>query len=146
MSQTQRDESGQSAVMRAEELVEQMGLRVGLLVALTSQRIQMAATSLRESASRVNQPRIMQEGEARQPTPEQPEEMRQLTVAQTEEANRPAIEKAEEIVGRAGQRLGRFADLASLQIRRITALARENVEDMWVDAQDIRNQSHREPQ
>ena len=48
---------------------------------------------------------------------------------------RPATERAEEILTRSGERLGRWLAAASRQVRRAAALAREEAEDIWVEAQ-----------
>jgi len=51
--------------------------------------------------------------------------------------DRPATERAEELADRMGQSLGHAAILVGLRIRRMAALAREEAEDMWAEAQSI---------
>ncbi len=52
-----------------------------------------------------------------------------------------ATERAEEMLDRAGERVGRFASLLGLRVRRAAALAREEAEDLWAEAQSMRRQN-----
>ena len=52
--------------------------------------------------------------------------------------DRPATDRAEEVVDRLGQRAGYFISLAGLRLQKIAALAREEAEDVWAEAQSIR--------
>jgi hypothetical protein len=63
-------------------------------------------------------------------TPEQP----------AQEAPTPpqATERAEILVDQLGQRLGQWSGTAGERLRRFWARAREEGEDMWAEAQDIR--------
>jgi pyruvate/2-oxoglutarate dehydrogenase complex dihydrolipoamide acyltransferase (E2) component len=54
---------------------------------------------------------------------------------------RPATERADELLTRAGQTAGIFASLLGRRIARVAAFAREEVEDMWAEAQSIRQQA-----
>lgn len=47
---------------------------------------------------------------------------------------RPASERAEEILDRAGERVGTLASTAGFSLRRWLARAREEMEDIWVEA------------
>jgi hypothetical protein len=47
---------------------------------------------------------------------------------------RPATERAEEILDRAGERVGTLASNAGFSLRRWLARAREEAEDIWVEA------------
>ena len=57
---------------------------------------------------------------------------------QDERPSRAATERAEEMVDRMGEQVGHFASLLGLRVRRMAALAREEAEDMWAEAQSIR--------
>lgn len=57
-----------------------------------------------------------------------------------ETPERPATERAEEVVDRLAQGIGRFAALASLRVLKVAALVREEAEDMWAEAQNIRQE------
>ncbi len=54
-----------------------------------------------------------------------------------ERQDRPATERAEELADRMGQRLGHATILVGLRIRKMAALAREEAEDIWAEAQSI---------
>src|SRR3954467_11079725 len=54
---------------------------------------------------------------------------------------RPATERADELLTRAGQTAGIFASLLGRRIARVAAFAREEIEDMWAEAQSIRHQT-----
>ena len=60
------------------------------------------------------------------------------TVAQAEAKMRPATERAEESVEKAGERMGVFAATAGHHVRKAVALAREEAEDIWAEAQSLR--------
>lgn len=132
MSQTPGEDSKQPATVRAEELLDNVGQRLGLFAALTAQRIQHAATYVRQEADRLDQPKTS--------PGEKP------AIARSEESSKPPKERAEELVDQFGQRFGHFAALTGLQIQRVTARAREEVEDMWAEAQNIRQEKSRKPQ
>jgi pyruvate/2-oxoglutarate dehydrogenase complex dihydrolipoamide acyltransferase (E2) component len=53
-------------------------------------------------------------------------------------SRRSATERADELLTRAGQTAGIFASVVGMRIARIAAFAREEVEDMWAEAQSIR--------
>src|SRR3954453_16191198 len=56
-------------------------------------------------------------------------------------SKRPATERADELLSRAGQTAGIFASLLGRRIARVAAFAREEIEDMWAEAQSIRHQT-----
>ena len=58
--------------------------------------------------------------------------------AQTEDKERPAMERAEVLVDRAGPRAGAFVSLVGLRVRKLAARAREEAEDVWAEAQSVR--------
>ncbi|HEV2093187.1 MAG TPA: E3 binding domain-containing protein [Rubrobacter sp.] len=57
---------------------------------------------------------------------------------QGERPNPPATERAEELVDRMGEGIGYFASLTGLRLLKVAALAREEAEDMWAEAQSLR--------
>ncbi len=57
-------------------------------------------------------------------------------------ANDAAVARAEELVDRLGERLGRFFGASGHQLRKATARAREEAEDIWAEAQAIRRREH----
>jgi hypothetical protein len=48
------------------------------------------------------------------------------------------VERAEVIVDRLGARLGEVAAVAGHELRRVAARAREETEDIWAEAKDVR--------
>jgi hypothetical protein len=48
------------------------------------------------------------------------------------------MRRAEELADRIGERVGHYASVASLGVMRFAARAREEMEDMWAEAQHIR--------
>jgi hypothetical protein len=135
MTQTTGENSGQPATERAEELLDSIGHRFGLFAAHAGQRIQNTATSVRDEVGRIELPKTPSGGNSTQPAQ-----------ARLEESSRVATEKAEELVDRAGQRFADFVSFATLQILKASALVREEAEDMWAEAQHIRQQNARKPQ
>ena len=61
-----------------------------------------------------------------------------MTEDQGGRPRRPATERAEELVDRMGESLGHFASLAGLRLLKVAALAREEAEDVWAEAQSVR--------
>src|SRR5947209_4752178 len=114
MSEAPRDKAIQPATVRAEELFNRMGQRFGLLTAFATQRLQSVATSIREEADRLDEPQ-----------PVSGEQSNGSAAERTEEARRQATLKAEEMVDRMGSRINQFTSIASLQIQRTVARARE---------------------
>lgn len=51
-------------------------------------------------------------------------------------------ERAEVLVDQMGERLGHVLSIAGYQWRKVTARAREEVEDIWAEAQAIRHGEH----
>jgi tRNA U34 5-carboxymethylaminomethyl modifying enzyme MnmG/GidA len=132
MSQTAEETSKQPATVRAEALLDNAGQRIGLIAAQTVQRIQHAATQMREEADRLDQPEASSQ---EKPGP--------TNGARTDEGGKPTTERAEVLVDQLGQRISHYAALTSLQIMRATARVREEAEDMWAEAQNIRQESGR---
>jgi DNA anti-recombination protein RmuC len=51
---------------------------------------------------------------------------------------RPAVERAEQTLDQFGERVGGFAATAAQRLRQLSARAREEIEDMWAEAQSMR--------
>jgi hypothetical protein len=118
MSQTPEGTSKQPATVRAEALLDNVGQRVGLI-----------------AADHMDQPEA-----SSQEKPGPPK------AARTEESGKPTTERAEELVDQWGKRIGHYTALTSLQVQRATARVREEVEDMWAEAQNIRQEGGRKQQ
>jgi hypothetical protein len=158
MSQTPGENSGQPATARAEEVLNNLGRRMGLFTAQAGQRIQNVAASIREEADRLDQPETAPGEKSKTPLVAQTEEQGKLPkerageksktplVAQTEEQGKLPKERAEVLVDRMGQRVSNWASRTGFQVQRAAAFMREEVEDMWAEAQNIRRQKGRPPQ
>lgn len=120
---------------RADELLNNLGRRIGLFVGHAGQRIQGTAVNIREQTRRMEQPEA-----AAGEKPSQPARAREEESAQRETGK--ATAKAEELVEGMTQRFGLFAALAGLQIQKTGARLREEAEDIWAEAQNIRNEQN----
>ncbi len=60
------------------------------------------------------------------------------TAAADDAREQSATARAEEVFDDAGQRVGQFALIAGQYLRQFTARAREEAEDIWVEAQNVR--------
>src|SRR5258708_2339404 len=134
MSQTQGG-SDKPPVERADEQLKNLGRRIGIFAGLAGQRNQGTADNIREQARRMEQPE-----EAAGEKPSQPARARKEEAAQPETGK--ATAKAEELVEGMTQRLGLFAAIAGLQIQKTAARVREEAEDLWAEAQNIRNEQN----
>ena len=134
MSQTQNDTPTQTATERAEELFNRMGQRFGYLTALATQRIQRIATSIQEEANRMDEPQSGLDNHSNASTSER-----------AGEAYQQATAKAEQLVDQLGQRISQYSSTVGLQIQRAVARAREEAEDMWAEAQNLRHQNDQKP-
>ncbi len=61
------------------------------------------------------------------------------------EPQRPPLERAEELMNRAGERFGQLATEAGFRLRQALARAREEAEDIWAEAQTLRQNGHERP-
>jgi tetrahydromethanopterin S-methyltransferase subunit G len=124
MSQATEEKSERSAVTRAEERLDNIGQRIGLLAGRASQRIKGAVGSIGKGNHRKEQPKPVQK----------------------EEQGEAVTKQAEEIVDRMGQRMRHFSSLIGQRILGVTARVREGTEDMWAEAQNIRHTRGRNTQ
>jgi hypothetical protein len=129
MNQTRDESPRQPATVRAEALIDNLGQRISQLTSLTAQRIQHATTSIREEADNLDQPDTSSKEK-----PESPSSTR------AEESGKPATERAGELVDQMGHRIGYLAFLTIAQLQKAAARGREEVEDMWAEAQNIRRE------
>jgi hypothetical protein len=116
MSETRDTQTEQPATQRAEELLDRLGERVGQAAALARRSMERIAAG-RADAS-------MAERDDVPPPPA------------------PATELSRSI----GEQAGRFLALSGRRIRTAAALAQEEAEDMWAEAQHIRNENRRNPE
>jgi hypothetical protein len=135
MNQTPEEQPAQTATARAEVLLGNLGRRLDQFAAQAGQRMHTVATSIREEADQMDQPETASGEKAHSPA-----------TAQTEEKGKIAMERAEEFVDRVSHRLGRYLAIGGFQAKRTTARLREESEDMWAEAQNIRQRRSRPSQ
>lgn len=125
---------GEPATARAEAVMENVGRQIGLFAARASRSVQNAANYVRREADRLDQPETVPGKKPKQPG-----------IAHTEESGKLAMERAEESVDRLGKRITSAAMATSLRVQRATARVREEAEDIWADAQNIRRNNSSKP-
>jgi hypothetical protein len=134
MSQTSREQSDPPAAAQAEEQLEGLGRRIGFFTGSIGLRIQNAATAVREEANRTDQSNSTPGEKSGLPGPRL-----------TDEKRKQAMQRSEEQVDLLAQRLSQFASRAGFQIQKAAARMREEAEDMWAEAQNIRQENSRKP-
>jgi hypothetical protein len=68
----------------------------------------------------------------------------QTQTASPDEARRQAMQRAEEMVDRLGERVGHYVSLLGHNILKWAARAREEAEDIWAEAQAIRQRNRKD--
>lgn len=135
MSQTSGEQPPQLATARAEALLDDLGHRMSLFVTQMGQRVQSVAVALRDQTAQIERPST---GPG--------EQTHSAAIAGAEEQGELAMVRAEDLVHRFEQRLGHFTSLAGTYIQRQTARLREESEDIWAEAQNIRcEKTHASP-
>jgi hypothetical protein len=120
MAQTQEREASAGAPERAEELLTRAGAQLGHWAGGALRRLQQTAQAFRDEADRLDLP----------------DEERQTAQSQTSQEEQPARERAEVVVDRLLQRMSLWTMQGNVAMRRSVARLREDVEDMWVEAQE----------
>lgn len=123
MTQTPNDLP--SATERAEAMLDHFGRNLGLFVASTGKRVQQVAAVRGKS-----EPSKSSAGKKRG----------RAASASTEEDDQEAIERADALVEQMEERVSHFTQRASFGLQKTTARLREEVEDMWAEAQHLRQQ------
>lgn len=122
MNEPRDEQSDRPTTERAAEL----GEHVGRFTSLALQRIES----------------VVREGMSGQPSRE-PEPTETGAEPSGTAAERSATERAEEMLNGMGERLGQLVSLAGPRIRKFAALAREEAEDVWAEAQHMRRANDR---
>jgi len=127
MSQTQ----DHTPTERAEHLLDRAGERIGFFAANSGKRLQELT--------------VRRFGRPHQP-PQAPKTPGEGFVGDTSTTSTPSgekppptIEKAEEMVDTMGQRFSLIGAIVGLQSQRMGVRIREQFEDMWAEAQQIRH-------
>ena len=129
MTSMQEKASSSSATDRAEQLLNQAGERLGTLVGRTIVGFRRGIQSLSAEADQLDVPE-----------PASEKRRARKTDSRKDRANSLAMERAEELVDQAGQRAGQWMEVNGLRMRRALAFAREEIEDIWVDAREVRRE------
>ncbi len=93
------------------------------------------------TAKRTTTPRKSGPSASTSHTSEQPKATASAPKAATSDggvSEQSATARAEEVFDDAGQRVGQFALIAGQYLRQFAARAREEAEDIWVEAQNVR--------
>lgn len=126
MSQSEHEPSGHATPQRAEQL----GERIGYLASLALRRI--------EATARQAMPGPIAPPAAEAPDRESP------APGAAGASTRAATERAERLLDDMGERIGGLASISGPMIQRFVALAREEAEDIWAEAQHIRHSNSRD--
>jgi len=116
---------------RAEQALDTIGYQLGFLAGKASQRFEHAVSTARASAQH-QAPHTGKETHKEPPS-----------LLPSEEASQQAFARAEELVQIAEQRLGQWSAFLSSQSQRLVARMREDLEDVWAEAQHLRNTQQR---
>ena len=119
MSEAQDTQAERPPTERAEELLGRLGERVGRAAALARRSVEHIATGMADFP--------ITDPDAVPPPPA------------------PALVPPPGTPERMGERVGRFLALSGQRIRTAAALAQEEAEDIWAEAQHMRNQNRRSP-
>lgn len=119
MTSTREKADGPSGPERTEQILTQAGERFGTLIGRTIVGFRRGMQALRAESAPAKRP-------ARK------------TGSRKDQANSPTMERAEDLVDQATRRAGQWMEVNGLRMRRAMAFAREEVEDMWVEAQQTR--------
>ncbi|GLV60783.1 hypothetical protein KDH_76020 [Dictyobacter sp. S3.2.2.5] len=108
-------------VERAEQMLDQVGERIGALAARSTQRVQQFGTRLRARGG--------------------PQAKKAKTSARKRSAReqQPQLEKAEVALDTMQERLSFVAGVTEMQLRRTASRLREGTEDILAEAQNIRH-------
>lgn len=133
MTSTREKADGPSGPQRTEQLLTQAGERFGTLIGRTIVGFRQGMQALRSEADQLDVPSsVPAKRSARKPG------------ASDGSDDAPPMERAEELVNQAGQRAGQWMQVNGLRMRRAMAFAREEAEDIWVEAQQMRHEWHSE--
>ena len=120
MNEAQNTEAERPATERAEELLDRLGERVGQAAALARRSMERIAAATADAST-------VEPGDVPPP-------------------HAPAPESPRSMPERMGERVGRFLALSGRRIRTAAAVAQEEAEDMWAEAQHIRDENRRSPE
>ncbi len=117
-----------------DAFVNRMAHSLGFYAARTYLRLQNMTHITHEEADQRDQEKTGQTT-----PPDQSAQLSEQATAQTEEQNKPVTRKAEEKLDDLAQRLSSLTATLKLNVQRTAARVREDAEDLWAEAQNIRH-------
>jgi hypothetical protein len=127
-----------SAGEHPNTLVNRMAHSIGFYAARTYLGIQNITHLTREEADRLDQRKTKQiEPSDQSAQPSEQESAQATSPAKEEHPSRTS--RAEAMIDDLAQRLSSFTAMIKLNFQRTTARAREDTEDLWAEAQNIRH-------
>ena len=140
MTQPHENETASPAMLRAEQVVNEVGERFGMWAGSVMTRMQRATGALNQEANRMDTPGAeAEQGQDTQTTPS----MTQQAAKQGQDIH--AMQRAEELVGKAGEYATRWTITGNMNLRRAMARLREDMEDMWIEAHEIEHHLYEKP-
>jgi len=121
---TQTEERAVPTPERAEQVLARAGAQLGQWAGHTLLRVRHTTQALRQKATHLN---MGAPG-------------RQVGHSDTAHEASPSLERAEMAVDRFAERVSHWAVGGNLSARKTMARMREDVEDMWVEAQEIQKE------
>lgn len=150
MSQTpseNTENTEQSATERANQMLNQAGMRIGILAATARARLQQATTQIRAEADHMDQitPDGIKVSAENGHAAKRSETTTSASTSSTaaHETAPPTTDRAEQMVDVAAQRASHVAASVSFNIQKAWARAREEAEDILADAQAMRQHNNR---
>lgn len=143
------ENAGQSATARADQMLNQAGVRIGVFVATARARLQQAAAQIREEADRMDQ--IKPDGtdetkvSAKNGHTVKPSGTTSH-ISSPSQTTLPTTERAEQMVDVAAQRMSHFAASVSFNVQKAWARTREEAEDILAEAQAMRQHNQQDQQ
>ncbi|GAC1403577.1 MAG: hypothetical protein NVSMB49_21220 [Ktedonobacteraceae bacterium] len=127
------------AVVRAEHLMDEWGQHIGFFFGLTRQRLQNVATALRNEVGQMNNSSHAASNSSSQVAAQQSSTVQEAGTGDGV-MGQLATQRSEQLVDAFALQVVALTSATSLQIRRTGAFIREDAEDMWAEAQNLRNQ------
>lgn len=121
---TQTEERAAPTYERAEQMLARAGAQLGQWAGHTLLRARHTTQALRQKAAHLD----LSASE------------RHAKHANTARETQPSLERAEMVVDRFAERISHWAVGGNLSARRTMARLQEDVEDMWVEAQEIQKE------
>ncbi|MEO7018531.1 MAG: hypothetical protein ABI234_00075 [Ktedonobacteraceae bacterium] len=138
------DENGtptHSTTEKTEQIVNEVGARVGMWAGKVVRRMQRTARSFSNEANRTDTP-----DEEHHEASYGEQHMVSNGEHHTMSAEHPTMKRAEELVDHFGQHVVHWTQGGNMQLRRSIARLREDMEDMWVEAHEVQHHRHENPQ